>query len=862
MSAFAGRAFERDPNGRIGEQLADVELAFTSGGRTHEVTTSEGGSYRIELEPGRYTVAATKDGYETTETVTILAGRQQTLNVFLSATPTSEVRTGFRGRAFQRNPDASIGETLEGVSVAFSRPQFTRTVTTAEDGTYSVELPAGSYIVSLRKDGYEPARSRVVVREGVGVFNPFLRAAEPEEEEVPMDICDYAPNRSGQTRTSEVILPGSPDPVELTYQVYDGVAVLEGGIVLGDVDELDEAVREATQEPTDDDIPDSPGVRTARQALVAVRSREMLWDGGVMPYQFDNINVLLRNRIQEAMGHISANTNVEFVPASNAHPDYVVFEFSSDAGASSAELGRKGGKQVIRLNERFDVGGIIHEILHALGVLHEQSRNDRDAFVQINDGSGNTSNNICPGRESQFAKRNATAQDIGPYDYDSVMHYSAFAFTQSGGTTCNPPLRPSIQPRDSSIPVGRLGSARGSAPYLSSGDIAGLDELYPSGLVFDGGHLWGSGNYATDIAFGDIDGDGYDEVVVTRKANTNGRYYMLGSGRNSNAPFPPLFTGGQNWGSGNYATSCATGDIDGDGRDEVVIGRKARTNQRFEVRKFTGGTAQQLFSGGTGWGEGAHTTDVAVGVDSSGMPLIGVTRKAGSNARFFLYGGTGQNFSLLSRGGTNWGSDAYATGIAFGDVDGDGNLEIGVTRKAGTNARFIVYKAINGDYTNLQTLHSGGTDWGSGNYGTGITFGDVDNDGRDEVGVTRFAGENGRFFIFDSADQEFRRLHSGGANWGSGYYATSIAMGDVDGDGRDEVAVARRAESNARAFLLDDAQSNFLPLSDRGASWGSDTWATAVDIGNAENIGFRQRNLAICRKANQNSRFMIQSYDP
>ena len=49
-------------------------------------------------------------------------------------------------------------------------------------------------------------------------------------------------------------------------------------------------------------------------------------------------------------------------------------------------LGKKGGrKQVISIGHRCDIKGIaIHEIMHALGFYHEQSRYDRDSYIKIN----------------------------------------------------------------------------------------------------------------------------------------------------------------------------------------------------------------------------------------------------------------------------------------------------------------------------------------------------------------------------------------------------------------------------------------------------------------------------------------------
>lgn len=107
-------------------------------------------------------------------------------------------------------------------------------------------------------------------------------------------------------------------------------------------------------------------------------------------------------------------------------------------------------------------GTVIHEILHAAGFMHEQNRPDRDKYVTVNydniqSGQNTTEINrvkvskgpfffflillICfSGRENNFEKAQSSmidSQGIG-YDYRSVMHYSANAFSRNGQPTINP----------------------------------------------------------------------------------------------------------------------------------------------------------------------------------------------------------------------------------------------------------------------------------------------------------------------------------------------------------------------------------------------------------------------------------------
>ena len=68
---------------------------------------------------------------------------------------------------------------------------------------------------------------------------------------------------------------------------------------------------------------------------------------------------------------------------------------------------------------------IVHEFLHTMGILHEQSRNDRDNFISVLTAS------ITPEKRDQYAKASSYTV-TSPYDFTSCMHYGAYSFSASG----------------------------------------------------------------------------------------------------------------------------------------------------------------------------------------------------------------------------------------------------------------------------------------------------------------------------------------------------------------------------------------------------------------------------------------------
>uniref|UniRef100_A0A6J0UD92 Metalloendopeptidase n=1 Tax=Pogona vitticeps TaxID=103695 RepID=A0A6J0UD92_9SAUR len=153
----------------------------------------------------------------------------------------------------------------------------------------------------------------------------------------------------------------------------------------------------------------------------ALRNSSYRWNIPV-PYIMGNtIDLNTKGVILQAFEMFRLKSCIDFKPY-EGEKSYLLFE---KLDGCWSYVGDFQTGQTVSIGERCEYKDTVeHEILHALGFYHEQSRADRDDYVNI------WWEEIIPGQEHNFNKYNdSIISDLNtPYDYESVMHYGPYSF--------------------------------------------------------------------------------------------------------------------------------------------------------------------------------------------------------------------------------------------------------------------------------------------------------------------------------------------------------------------------------------------------------------------------------------------------
>ncbi len=304
----------------------------------------------------------------------------------------------------------------------------------------------------------------------------------------------------------------------------------------------------------------------------------------------------------------------------------------------------------------------------------------------------------------------------------------------------------------------------------------------------------------SSTSFGDINGDGHLDLVVTGEDSDDNATttVYLGDGTGGFAEAGASLTGV------GYGSSTSLGDLNGDGQlDLVIAGMDSDLDPTATVYLGDGtGGFTEAGAGLTGVGFGSSTSLGDLNGDGH-LDLVVTGGVSGNNTPTTVYLGDGTGgFTEANAGLTGV---EYGSSTSLGDLDGDGHLDLVLTGQVSDdNATTTVYL---GDGTGGFTEAGAGL---TGVYSSSTSLGDINADGHTDLVVTGSKG--------DSVPMRIATVYLGDGTGGftnsgaglTGVYSGSTSLGDINADGHTDLVVTGTDGSSPKAMVyLGDGTGGF-----------------------------------------------------
>ena len=313
--------------------------------------------------------------------------------------------------------------------------------------------------------------------------------------------------------------------------------------------------------------------------------------------------------------------------------------------------------------------------------------------------------------------------------------------------------------------------------------------------------------FGIHIACGDVDGDGYDDILVGewRYNNHRGRVYLFYGGPDMDTT-ADLILEGQNEGE-YFGIGIACGDIDNDGYEDIVIAASRYSESRGRAYLFWGSDRNsmdakpdKIFDGEAEKGAEFGACYPAVyDIDNDGYDdiILGACHsinKTGRAGRAYLYFGNTKesmdtSYDLIFKPENPAYSFGYA--ISCGDVDNDGFGDIVIY---GRGRAYLYYGSNKSNMDAKADVIFKAQSEGNDFFGCGIVCVDQNRDGCDDVviGARGYNDWQGRAYLFYGSskrnmDADPDMIFDGeveGSNYG-----VQVVCGDIDGDNMNDLII-------------------------------------------------------------------------
>ncbi len=313
-----------------------------------------------------------------------------------------------------------------------------------------------------------------------------------------------------------------------------------------------------------------------------------------------------------------------------------------------------------------------------------------------------------------------------------------------------------------------------------------------------------AGIQPANVAIGDIDGDGKPDVAVPNFGTGSQTVSVYRNTSVTGSISGSSLVSHHQFSSGGNTNSIAIGDLDGDGKMDMVVPNVNPINTIgvFHNTSTSGTIDGTTFAARDDFTSSTNPRDVVLAdLDGDGKLDIAAPNASVHTVSVFrnttIPGDIDANSFTAAQDFFSAGS--APNGVAAGDIDGDGKIDLAISDQ--TTHTVSVFRNTNTAGTNDASSFAGAVSFAIGNTAMPPTLADLDGDGKLDMAVSSFGTDQVGVFRNTSTSGTINAsTFATRVDYTTGDGPQKIAAGDLDGDGKPELVVENQVGSTVSIF--------------------------------------------------------------
>jgi hypothetical protein len=329
------------------------------------------------------------------------------------------------------------------------------------------------------------------------------------------------------------------------------------------------------------------------------------------------------------------------------------------------------------------------------------------------------------------------------------------------------------------------------------------------------------------VKMGDLNGDGKLDLVVANNGSATVSVLL-----NTTAPgaATPSFAAKQDFGTGSKPISVTVGDLNGDGKLDLVVANSFESSVSVLLNTTAPGAATPSFAAKQNFGTGGNPYSVTVGDLNGDGHLDLVVANLGDNTVSMLLNTTAPGAATPSFAAKqDFGTGGGPYSVTASDLNGDGHLDLAVANNFDDTVSVLLNTTAAGAVT---FSFAAKQDFGTGSTPFSVTVGDVNGDGKLDLAVANANSATVSVLLNTTAPGAVTPSFAAKQDFATGTAPFFVTVGDVNGDGKPDLIVANFGDDTVSVLLNTPKIVAATGLSrQQGSAASNSQIATVTDYG-------------------------------